>query len=355
MDTREAYQELGVDPSVSDAELKVIWRRLVAAWHPDRNATADASRRMQHINKAYQHIRQLRDDQIVFTDEGGNTGKQADHPSASAAPQPDCHSRTHVRKVCLSLEDAILGCTRTLQGRLAQTCDACAGKGQRVLALTCMTCRGSGAVRKAALFGWLWSDELCEDCGGDGRNRESCSACDGSGELTVAYRRRVRFPAGVRDGHVLSVPASRHGELEISLELEVQIEPHPFFTLDGDGLLRCEMPVNGYAWMAGRWVEVPTPNGMQQMRLNRNALTYRLSAQGSPTALRGPRGDYFVKVVPVFPAQDDPEQDALLDQLIAKSTDTVQADRSQPLGQWQRRLKRWNSKQKESTQNSQSV
>lgn len=351
MDTREAYRELGVDPDVSDAELKAIWRRLVAAWHPDRNATVGASRRMQHINKAYQHIRQLRDGQSRSADDGGHTDTTRTEPSrASAAPETDSHTRTHVRKVALSLEDAILGCTRTLSGRIAHTCSACVGKGQRVLAKACLTCRGSGAVRKATLFGWLWNEESCADCGGDGRHRESCGACGGSGEQTVAYRRRVRIPAGVRDGHVLSVPASRPGETEIGLELEVTIEPHPLFTLDADGLLRCEMPVNGYAWMSGRWVEVPTPTGMQQMRLNRNAMTYRLSGQGFPTTLRGPRGDYLVKVAPAFPAQDDPVQEALLEELIAKSNDAVKGDRSQPLGQWQRRLKRWNAKQKDPAQ-----
>ena len=347
MDTRDAYKELGVDPTVSDAELKAIWRRLVAAWHPDRNATVGASRRMQHINKAYQHIRQLRDGQSDGTDDGGNTETPAEQPRTSAAPEPDGHTRTYVRKVALSLEDAILGCTRTLSGRIAHTCGACVGKGQGVLAKACPTCRGSGAVRKAALFGWLWNEEPCSDCGGDGRHRESCGACGGTGELTVAYRRRVRIPAGVRDGHVLSVPASRHGEMEIDLELEVTIELHPLFTLVGGGLLRCEMPVNGYAWMSGRWVEVPTPTGMQQMRLNRNALVYRLSGQGFPTTLRGPRGDYLVTVVPVFPEQDDPAQAALLEQLIAKSDEAVKADGSQPLGQWQRRLKRWHTNQKE--------
>jgi molecular chaperone DnaJ len=347
MDTREAYQELGVDPNVSDAELKAIWRRLVATWHPDRNATVDASRRMQHINKAYQHIRQLRDGQSASTDDGGHAETQAEQPKASDSPEPEGHTRTHVRKVALSLEDAILGCTRTLSGQLAHTCRVCLGKGQRVLAKACPTCRGSGAVRKAALFGWLWNEESCADCGGDGRHRESCGTCDGTGEQTAAYRRRVRIPAGVRDGHVLSVPASRHGEMQIALELEVTIEPHPLFTLDSDGLLRCEMPVNGYAWMSGRWVEVPTPTGMQQMRLNRNAMTYRLSGQGFPTTLRGPRGDYLVKIVPAFPEQDDPEQEALLEQLIAKSNEAVKANRSQPMGQWQRRLKRWSAKQKE--------
>jgi hypothetical protein len=54
-----------------------------------------------------------------------------------------------------------------------------------------------------------------------------------------------------------------------------------------------------------------------------------------------------VKVVPVFPAQEDPGQEALLDQLIAMSTSMAEADHSQPLGQWQHRMKRWNSGKKE--------
>ena len=53
MDTQEAYAELGLHPGATDAQLKASWRRLVAAWHPDRNAAADAGHRMQSINKAY--------------------------------------------------------------------------------------------------------------------------------------------------------------------------------------------------------------------------------------------------------------------------------------------------------------
>ncbi len=163
----------------------------------------------------------------------------------------------------------------------------------------------------------------------------------------MAYRHRVRFPAGVRKGHVLSLPVSRHGDTEFGLELQVEIEPHPIFALDDTGVLRCEMPVNGYAWMAGRWVDVPTPDGVQHMRLSRDALVYRLRGKGFPSTPRGPRGDYFVKVVPTFPTQEDAAQEALLDQLIASSTSTAEADRSQPLGQWQRRMKRWNARKKE--------
>jgi molecular chaperone DnaJ len=347
MDTQEAYKELGLDPSASDAKLKATWRRLVAAWHPDRNAAASAGRRMQLINKAYQHIRQLRDGDGNGADEAADHRTEAAESTTAEAPEAQTPGSTQVSKVRLTLEEAILGCTRTLRGHYTHTCNACVGKGLRVLAKACGTCHGSGAVRKMALFGWLWNSEECADCGGDGRLRAPCDACDGSGELAMAYRRRVRFPAGLREGHVLSVPALRHGEIEIGLELQVEIEPHLFFTLDDDGVLRCEMPVNGYAWMAGRWVEVPTPNGVQQLRLNRDALVYRLRGQGFPSAVRGPRGDYHVKVVPVFPAQEDPGQEALLDQLIAMSTSMAEADHSQPLGQWQHRMKRWSSSKKE--------
>ena len=339
METQEAYEELGLDPSASDAELKASWRRLVAAWHPDRNAAAEAGSRMQSINKAYQHIRQLRDG-----DPAGDAESDNNNTEAAEAQSPHV---SHYRKVRLSLEDAILGCTRTLRGHFRHTCTDCLGKGQQVLAQACNTCHGSGAIRKPALFGWLWNEASCTDCGGDGRQRQHCGSCDGEGELEITYRRRVRFPAGVRQGHLLSVPTSRHGTLEIGLELEVEIEPHPLFVVDGEGVLRCEMPVNGYAWMASRWVEVPTPDGLQQMRLNRDALVYRLSGQGFPNAPRGPRGDYMVKIVPVFPTQDDPAQAALLDQLIASTTHAAEADRDLPLGPWQRKLKRWTAKHKD--------
>ena len=80
-------------------------------------------------------------------------------------------ANNHARKVRLTLEDAILGCTRTLRGHYAHTRNACVGKGQHVLAKACSTCRGSSAGRKTALFGWLWNSEECADCGGDGRQR----------------------------------------------------------------------------------------------------------------------------------------------------------------------------------------
>jgi molecular chaperone DnaJ len=341
MDTREAYQVFGLDHSASDAELKARWRKLVATWHPDRNPAADAVQRMQGINKAYQHIRMVRDGGLPDEpppDDTPGSPEPGPHPDASdpsgATPPPRA---PHVRKVRLSLDDACLGCTRTVRGHFNQTCRACNGGGQQILATHCASCKGNGKIRKPVLFGWSWAEEACAACDGDGRARAPCDRCEGTGTETVSYRRRVRFPSGTRHGQVLNVPTARHGDLDVDLELHVEIEPHPLFTLDDDNLLRCDMPVNGYAWLTGSWVDVPTPDGVQHMRLNRDALAYRLAGRGFPLEPNGPRGDFVVRITPTFTPLDETQQ-AMLDQLIAANTQLAQSDPNHPLADWSKRM-----------------
>jgi len=332
MDTTEAYKELGLDPNASDAQLKAQWRRLVSRWHPDRNRTSEALLRIQRINKAYHPLCQQC---------SGSAEPHTDPASAATEAQTEAHKQVMTREVRLSIDEATLGCIRVLRGKFTYTCQACAGKGQRVLAQACTACKGSGSIRRAALFGWLWTEDACPDCGGDGRQREPCQPCAGQGECSVKYHHSVRLPAGVRAGEVLTVPSTHHGGWDLGLEIHVVFEPHPFFVLQ-DGQLHCEMPVDGYAWTANRWVDVPVPGGLQQMRLNRNALVYRLRGQGFPLEPRGPRGDYLVTVVPTFPGTEDAAQQKRLDRLIDASTKAADADPASPLGQWRSRLKGWN-------------
>lgn len=340
MDIQEAYQALGLDPGVDDARLKAAWRRLVSAWHPDRNKSAEAARRMAHINKAYDHIRQIRSGVSVPSDT--EAPAPADTSDASETAET-FEARTESRTVHLTLDQAVLGCVRSLRGRFTHGCRACEGQGQRVLDSACQACAGRGSVRRAALFGWLWTQEDCADCGGQGRAREVCGDCGGAGERSVKYRRSVRFPAGVRAGDVLTVPSTRHEGFELSLELRVEFEPHPFFILDEAGL-RCEMPVDGYAWMAQRWVDVPVPGGVQQMRLQREALVYRLRGQGFPLTPKGERGDFIVKVLPQFPEDEDEAVQEALDRLVAASARAAEAQARSPLGEWRRRLGQWQPK-----------
>ena len=59
--TRNPYHVLGVEPTASAEELHDAYRRLVKLHHPDRNGgSAEATRRFQDIQAAYEEIGRLR-------------------------------------------------------------------------------------------------------------------------------------------------------------------------------------------------------------------------------------------------------------------------------------------------------
>ena len=61
MAARDPYRILGVEPSVSAEELHDTYRRLVKLHHPDRNGgSAEATRRFQDIQAAYEEVARLR-------------------------------------------------------------------------------------------------------------------------------------------------------------------------------------------------------------------------------------------------------------------------------------------------------
>jgi molecular chaperone DnaJ len=242
------------------------------------------------------------------------------------------------RKVRLRLEEAIRGCVRELRGRITEACRPCGSGGWVDLGQDCAGCRGTGVQRVKPLFAWLASEIRCADCDGSGRLRGPCPQCQGAGRRQIDYRQQVRLPAGVRDGDMLNADAGCHGDVELTLSLAVEIEPHPFFRREADGTLRCEIPVDGYAWLAEDWMEVPTPDGLQQIRLRRTARTYRLRGHGAQPRPGGARADLLLTVTPTF-AEDTPPE---VGQLLARLAETAAASPPAPaVAEWRRTLQAW--------------
>lgn len=332
MSTDTAFRELGLQPGASEAEIKAAWRRLVSRWHPDRNASQAAVEKMQRINQAFE---------LLQAAAAGAPTPPERPPTASAPPPPPPPSPTAAplsRRIKLTLEEAALGCVRVLRGQLAQSCEACGGQGLRFPGGACATCEGEGEVRERAWYGWMATRVTCPDCSGDGRARLACSPCGSTGKLAPRkYELKVRIPAGVRDGDLLGVPPTRGGTgPEGGLDLHIELQPHPLFTLEADGTLRCTMPVDGFRWLGSRRVEVPTLAGSQPLALRHGECVYRLPGQGFPATRRGARADLVVTVQPVFPQPWTSDQQILLDRLIATTT----AAPTGPLAEWQRQLQR---------------
>ena len=321
----DAYVALGIPPGAPAGEVKAAWRRLASRWHPDRNPSAEAAALMQRINGAYERLMGARQDDDATA--------QAEAPATA----PGVVLRRRVR---VSLEEAALGTIRSMRGRYIDRCSACEGAGTSGAPSTCAHCKGTGQLRGSLWFGWMPTNSRCTHCEGRGQVPAPCADCGGRGHHRRRYERRVRFPAGLRDGDVLHAGADAEG-VDVALELQLRVAAHPFFTTDTTdaGLLRCEMPVDGFAWLAEAWTEVPTLDGPQQMRLRRGRLTYKLRGQGLPIG-RGSaeRGDLVITVAPSFPDHLSPRRQALLEKLAADASPDAEAA---TVRTWRERLAHW--------------
>lgn len=317
MTVDDAFAELGLPPGANLAQAKAAWRSLVSHWHPDRNNHAEASARMQRINRALEHIRNAAD------------GRQPRATSADAEtgpPQPPL--RTVHRRVQLTLEEAAAGCIKVLQGTVAESCTNCAGSGQALKPQPCDTCAGEGKTHERTWFGWYGPATPCTACDGSGQVRPSCKACAGSGKAEVArYKLSVRLPADVRDGDVLHVPPAR-GRAAVALDITVELLPHAVLVRDNDGTVRCELPVDGFGWIANRTIDIPTLKGPQSLTLQRGQVVYRLAGKGFRSGKDRQRADQVVIIVPRFPATLSREQERLLDKLAASTAGGAKAQRA---------------------------
>jgi molecular chaperone DnaJ len=280
-----------------------------------------------------------RDDGAAHANARANArAEQEASASESRPPRRPLH-----RKVKLTLEEAAVGCIKSLRGKITDTCATCEGAGHQVLGGNCAQCGGSGAVAKRSFFGWPAGFAECSACLGGGIARRPCPTCDGSGKLAPrTYEVKVRIPSGVRTGDLLHVEGggSKPNRPPADLEIRVEVAPHDFFVLDDNGTIHCEIPVDGFAWVSNRVIQVPTVGGYQPLQLRRDQVSYRLKGQGFPVARRGPRADHLVTVLPIFPDQLSADQEILLDQLLATTSGPgAQADAR--IRAWNRGLRDW--------------
>jgi len=190
MDTQEAYKELGLDPAPvthSSSHLAALGSLPGTPTAMRRRALAGA---MQLINKAYQHNPTTsRMATGNGADEAGEEStKAASSPTADAgeAAEAQAPGNTHVHKVSLTLEETILGCTRTLRATIGTPVMHVSGRGSG-----CWRRRAAPVMAAVPFVRWPCS-------AGCGIQRSvqivavtdacarPCDACDGSGELAVA-------------------------------------------------------------------------------------------------------------------------------------------------------------------------
>jgi DnaJ-class molecular chaperone len=129
----------------------------------------------------------------------------------------------------------------------------------------------------------------------------------------------VSIPPGTRDGQVLRLKgkggAGIGGGAAGDALIEVEVRPHPQFTLRGDDI-HVELAVPLRDAVLGGKVRAPTPTGTVTMTLpkwSNTGAVLRLRGKGARRA-GGGHGDELVTVKIVLPERPDPELEKLISQ-----------------------------------------
>lgn len=225
----DPYDVLEVSRDATAEEIKKSYRKLAMQWHPDRHKNDQdkeaAERKFKEISAAYE----------ILSDP--EKRQQYDNPSRSRTWNVHVTRSTRIVRVqiTISLEEALLGCSKNVSYRKETPCTDCGGYGHYRTA--CKACNGIG---------------LCVVCGFTGYESTGiCRACHGRGSKTSFETCSVTIPAGTTPGQEIPI----QGEQTI---ICVMIRPHKTFQIRGNDLF-CHLRVPWLTAFAGGQIKLTSP------------------------------------------------------------------------------------------------
>lgn len=366
---KDYYKILGVSKDASEQEIKKAYKKLALETHPDRNPNdPKAEEKFKEISEAYSVLsdkdKRQRYDMGGMSD-GYNPGPGFDpfspfdfgmgggledilheffrqhgvnsYRQATQRTSPGSDVGTFVT---LSLEEVLVGCSKTVHIQREIRCNTCDGSGAQNVAnavQSCLLCGGSGRVVRRN--GMMQIAMTCNRCNGTGKTiSKPCNDCHGNGTKTLSETIDVKIPPGVQQGNVLRIQGKGNdsptkGGPSGNLLVEIAVSEHPIFERDGDELyteLKIPFPI---AVMGGE-ITVPvlgTKPGDRptiKVTLPKKGISempvLEIKDRGLPNLRTGRRGLQVVRLMVHIPSSDDlsERQKELLRQYLEASDDS---------------------------------
>ncbi|MBR3401294.1 MAG: molecular chaperone DnaJ [Parasporobacterium sp.] len=364
-DKRDYYEVLGISKTASPEEIKKAYRQMAKKYHPDANpGDKEAEAKFKEAAEAYGILsdpekKKLYDQYGHAAFEAGGAGSGGyNYQNMNMndifsnfgdifedlfgggfggfggfgggrtrrnynGPQQGASLRARIR---ISFEEAVFGCTKTLDINYKEECEPCHGSGAKpgTSPETCPKCNGSGqvTVTRQSLFGMMRSTEVCPDCQGRGQIiKEKCPDCKGAGYKQKKKKIDVKIPAGIDAGQNVRIagmgePGTKGGSRG-DLLVEVVIQGSSEFRRDGFNLYS-EMDITFPEAALGGQIKVHTIDGDVLFPIKagtQTGTTIRLKGKGVPY-LRdsSKRGDQYTILNIVVPKSMNGKQKKALEE-----------------------------------------
>jgi curved DNA-binding protein len=290
---RDYYKVLGVARDASQDDIKKVYRKLARKYHPDVSKEPDAESRFKEVAEAYEALsdpeKRAAYDRLGS---GWRTGQDFQPPpgwQARGAGQTHAHEFTGSDAAQFSeFFESLFGTGPRGFGAFNDFEQDVSGMGRDHHARITIDLEDAfhGATRQLSL-------------------REPM--VDASGRVTMQERvLSVRIPPGVRSGQHIRLAGQGdpgRGGQRGDLYLEVVLNPHPLYRVDGKDL-HLTLPVTPWEAALGGEVEVPTPAGRVSMTVPANSANgrrLRLKGRGLPG---NPSGDLYAELQIAWPPAD---------------------------------------------------
>ncbi|GGY81108.1 DnaJ C-terminal domain-containing protein [Marinobacter zhanjiangensis] len=307
MDFKDYYAVLGVSESATPEEIKKAYRKLARKYHPDVSKEADADTKFKDVGEAYEVLKDPEK-----REEYDQLRKYGASGDGSFEPPPGWQSASGFGGGGYTDADAgqfsdffeeIFGGRRGGAG----------GFGGGGFRQQTMKRRGEDVHARLSLF----LEETFHGC--EKQVQYIVHELDDHGRLAARKKTlKVKIPAGMKDGQHIRLKGQGSpgigGGANGDLFIEVELAPHPHFTVEGRDLL-ITVPVAPWEAALGASVTVPTMGGKVNLKVPKGTNSgrkLRLKGKGLPG--KHP-GDQIVVLQVVMPEQHSEEAQALYEKL----------------------------------------
>lgn len=350
---RDYYDILGVSRDATEDEIKSSYRNLAKKYHPDLNPDdEEAEGKFKEATEAYEVLsdpnKRQKYDLLGHAGVNGQSGGYGQGfggfedifgdifdifgggfggSTTRKGPVRGADLRYNLD---LTFEEAVFGCERDIEVRKSEKCNTCEGTGVEPGSSkeTCNKCHGTGELRYAqqSPFGQFVRVATCDECGGTGEVIvDKCKVCLGTGKEVKNKRIKVKIPAGVDTGSIISIrgegEAGEMGGTPGDLFIFINVEEHEIFEREGNDIY-FTMPISFTDAALGAEIQIPTLEGNVDYNIPEGTQTgtqFRLKNKGVANVNGVGKGDLYFTVKVQVPKKLNEKQKELLKEFAEES------------------------------------